>query len=133
MRPVFIDTNIFVYLFVGDPVKADIAENIVKQQGMISVQVLNEFVAVTHGKYGFSWDKIESSLAAIRDECGIIPIDLDVHDQAIEICQMTNLSFYDGLIVSAALKAGCDTVYSEDMNHGQPIGSLRIINPFLVA
>jgi len=48
----------------------------------------------------------------------------------LQLCQETNLSIYDGLIVAAALTAGCDTLYSEDMNHRQKIGSLTIINPF---
>ena len=130
MRKVFFDTNVFVYLFVGDPIKADIAEALIQHGGIISVQVLNEFISVTRGKYRFSWDKVEESLTAIRDECDVIPLDLAIHQQALELCQETNLSIYDGLIVAAALTAGCDTLYSEDMNHGQRIGSLKIINPF---
>jgi predicted nucleic acid-binding protein len=130
MRKVFFDTNVFVYLFVGDPIKADIAEALIQHGGIISVQVLNEFISVTRGKYRFSWDKVEESLTAIRDECDVIPLDLAIHQQALELCQETNLSIYDGLIVAAALTAGCDTLYSEDMNHGQKIGSLKIINPF---
>ena len=130
MRKVFFDTNVFVYLFVGDPIKADIAEALIQHGGIISVQVLNEFISVTRGKYRFSWDKVEESLTAIRDECDVIPLDLAIHQQALELCQETNLSIYDGLIVAAALTAGCDTLYSEDMNHGHGIGSLKIINPF---
>jgi predicted nucleic acid-binding protein len=127
---VFFDTNIFIYLFVGDPIKADIAESLIRRRGMISVQVLNEFISVTRGKYRFGWDKVKESLAAIREECIIIPLDIAVHEHAIEICQKSKLSIYDSLIAAAALTAGCDTLYSEDMNHGQKIGSLRIINPF---
>ena len=130
MRKVFFDTNVFVYLFVGDPIKADIAEALIRHGGIISVQVLNEFISVTRGKYRFSWDKVEESLTAIREECDVIPLDLAIHQQALQLCQETNLSIYDGLIVAAALTAGCDTLYSEDMNHRQKIGSLTIINPF---
>ena len=132
-RRVFIDTNVFVYLFGGDALKADQAEAVVKQGGVISVQVLNEFIAVTRGKYHWPWSQVETSLAAIQQECDVIPLDLAIHRQALDVCQQTNLSIYDGLIVAAAQSSSCSTLYSEDMSHGQTIGSVTIINPFRAA
>ena len=126
----FFDTNIIVYLYTLEKAKSERALELVSDGGIVSVQVLNEFISVARKKLKLSWNDIESGLTAIRDECDVIPLDLAIHQQALELCQETNLSIYDGLIVAAALTAGCDTLYSEDMNHGQRIGSLKIINPF---
>jgi predicted nucleic acid-binding protein len=60
-----------------------------------------------------------------------LPLTLDLHVAARTLAQAHRLSFYDAQIVAAALEAGCDTLYSEDMQHGQAIGALRIQNPFL--
>lgn len=130
MNKVFFDTNIFVYLFVGDAQKANRAEALVKQGGVISVQVLNEFIAVTRGKYRLDWTQIEASLAAIEAECTVIPLDLALHRRAVALCRATHYSIYDGLILAAALRAGCKTLYSEDMQHGRQIEGLTILNPF---
>jgi predicted nucleic acid-binding protein len=127
---VFFDTNIFVYLFVDDEFKADRAESIIAGGGVVSVQVLNEFIAVTRGKYRLSWAQIEASLAAIEAECTVIPLDLAIHRRAVTLCRTTHYSIYDGLILAAALHAGCDTLYSEDMQHGRQIEGLTILNPF---
>ncbi len=127
---VFFDTNIIVYLYTLERTKSERALELVSEGGIVSVQVLNEFISVARKKLKLGWNDIEAGLTAIREECDVIPLDLAIHQQALELCQESNLSIYDGLIVAAALTAGCDTLYSEDMNHGQKIGSLTIINPF---
>jgi predicted nucleic acid-binding protein len=132
-RRVFFDTNIVVYLYTLEQAKSERALELVSEGGIVSVQVLNEFISVARKKLKLGWSDIEAGLSAIRAECDILPLDIAIHQQALELCQETNLSIYDGLIVAAALTAGCDTLYSEDMNHGQRIGSLHIINPFRLA
>jgi predicted nucleic acid-binding protein len=53
------------------------------------------------------------------------------HDAAVDLCRSHGFNIYDSLILAAAAQAGCTTVYSEDMQHGQKIGNLTIVNPFL--
>jgi predicted nucleic acid-binding protein len=135
---VFLDTNILVYAFgakkapVPDP-RIAIAERIVMLGGTVSVQVLNEFVQVCHRKAELSWDRIVESLDVIKDLCGrAIPLTMETHEKAVEISRRYGFRIYDSLILAAAIQAGCATLYSEDMQHGQSIGNLTIVNPFLV-
>ena len=61
----------------------------------------------------------------------IWPLTLDTHAAALSIARDNNFSFYDALIVASAIEAGCDALYSEDMQHGRVIGGLTIRNPFI--
>lgn len=61
----------------------------------------------------------------------MVPITLETHVAAVTLAREHRLSFYDALIVAAALEAGCDTLFSEDLQHGRTIGPLRIRNPFV--
>ena len=133
----FLDTNILVYAFgakktsVLDP-RIAIAERIVMLGGIISVQVLNEFVQVCHRKAELSWDQIAGSLDVIKDLCGrAIPLTMETHEAAVDISRRHGFHIYDSLILAAAMLAGCTTVYSEDMQHGQVVDGMRIENPFL--
>lgn len=128
---VFFDTNVVLYLMSGDPVKADRAEELLAVGGSISVQVLNEFTAVALRKLGMTWVEIREVLAQVRAVCPVEPISLTTHDRAAVVAERYGLSMYDALIVAAALLAGCKTLYSEDMQHGQAIErQLTIHNPF---
>jgi predicted nucleic acid-binding protein len=60
-----------------------------------------------------------------------LALTLDLHTAARALAEDHRLSFYDALIVASAIEAGCDIVYSEDMQHGRKFGSLTIVNPFL--
>jgi len=127
----FFDTNVLLYLLSGDTAKADRAEELVALGGTISVQVLNEFVAVAARKLRMPITEIREVLAPIRAVCAVVPITLETHDAALTISERYGLSIYDSLIVSAALLAGCRTLHSEDMQHGQVIKrQLTIRNPF---
>lgn len=128
---VFFDTNVVLYLMSGDPVKADRAEELLAVGGSISVQVLNEFTAVALRKLGMTWVEIREVLAQVRAVCPVEPISVTTHDRAAVVAERYGLSMYDALIVAAALLAGCKTLYSEDMRHGQVIErQLTIHNPF---
>lgn len=64
--------------------------------------------------------------------CEVMPVDVAVVNEAMRLGKSHSLSHWDALIVAAALLAGCDTLYSEDLQHGQVFGgSLRVVNPFL--
>lgn len=128
---VFFDTNIVLYLMSGDSVKADRAEELMAIGGIISVQVLNEFAAVALRKLGMTWVEIRDVLTQVRAVCPVEPISVATHDRAAVVAERYGLSVYDALIVAAALLAGCRTLYSEDMQHGQVIErQLTILNPF---
>jgi len=127
----FFDTNVVLYLLSGDSTKADRAEELLAIGGTISVQVLNEFVAVASRKLRMSWTEIREVLAQIRAVCVVEPVTIETHDRALRIAERYGISIYDALIVSAALLANCNTLHSEDMQDGQVIErQLTIRNPF---
>lgn len=127
----FFDTNVVLYLLSADPAKADRAEELLAIGGIISVQVLNEFAAVTSRKLGMEWPEIREVLAQIRVVCPVEPISVDTHDKAVQLAERYGLSTYDALIVAAAMLAGSTTLYSEDMQDGMVIErQLTIRNPF---
>jgi predicted nucleic acid-binding protein len=128
----FFDTNVLLYLLSEDEAKADQVEELLKDGGVISVQVLNEFAAVASRKSGLSWREVKNILRPIRAICEIEPVAVETHDRAIEIADRYGFSFYDATIVAAALHTGCKILYSEDFQHGQLIANqLRIRNPFM--
>jgi predicted nucleic acid-binding protein len=128
---VFIDTNVLIYA-QQNGTKADRARALLARGGKLSVQVLNEFAAVSRRKLGKDWREIAGALDDALVLLGPpLALTLDLHVAARKLAETYRLSVYDALIVAAAIEAGCDTLYSEDMQHGQVIGSLRIQNPFI--
>jgi predicted nucleic acid-binding protein len=127
----FFDTNVLLYLLSADSAKADRAEELLANGGVISVQVLNEFAAVGSRKLGMSWSEITEALDPVRAICEIEPVTVATHDRAIEIAGRYGFSIYDATIVASALMAGCKTLYSEDLQAGQVVEKrLTIRNPF---
>jgi predicted nucleic acid-binding protein len=127
----FFDTNVVLYLLSADPAKADRAEELLAIGGTISVQVLNEFVAVASRKLSMSWIEIREVLAQVRAVCVVKPVTIETHERALRLAERYGISIYDALIVSAALLANCKTLHSEDMQDGQVIErQLTIRNPF---
>jgi predicted nucleic acid-binding protein len=130
-RDDFFDTNVVLYLLSADTAKADRAEELLAEGGTISVQVLNEFVAVAARKTRLSMGEIRDVLTQVRAVCAVEPLTIETHERALQVTERYGLSIYDALIVSAALLAGCKTLHSEDMQHGQIIErQLTIRNPF---
>lgn len=128
----FIDTNIVVYAFGTEGAKSDKAETLLAAGGVVSVQVLNEFVNVSRRKLGRDWAEIVAALDVLNVLLEpALPLTLELHKAAIGIARDDNLSVYDSLIVAAALRAGCSVLYSEDLQHGQTFENLTICNPFL--
>ena len=127
----FFDTNILVYITTSDGRKQQ-AVDCLRRGGCASVQVLNEFVRVARRKLRQGWPEIELALGLFRNSLDeVVPITLNTHTGAVSLAREDGLSFYDALIVAAASEAGCDTLYSEDMQHGRAIGGVTIVNPFL--
>ena len=130
MRKPFIDSNVILYLFSSDALKADKAEAILAAGGIISVQVLNEVVSVCRRKLKLSWDEIDGLLLALKANLQIVPLTVATHDLAIKLCKQYQLSFYDAHICAAALIAQSSELISEDMQDGLNIDGLLIHNPF---
>jgi predicted nucleic acid-binding protein len=127
----FFDTNILVYTATLDA-KKHLAAACLRRGGCVSVQVLNEFVHVARRKLRHDWPQIEFALRQFHDSLDdVVPITLKIHADAVSLARDHGLSFYDALIVAAAIETGCDILYSEDMQHGRTIGGLAIVNPFL--
>ncbi len=128
---VFLDSNVLIYLFSTDTAKAQRAESVIGSGGTVSVQVLNEFVSVGRRKVRLEFHEIRETLRAIRASCRVVPLGIETHELGVDIAERYRLSVYDGMIIGAALLAGCEVLYSEDLQHGQQIeGSLVIHNPF---
>lgn len=133
----FLDTNIIVYSFDNNnPVKQGIAKklisNALNHKGCISYQVAQEFLNVATGKFKTQLSIPESKVfinAVLAPLCEVFP-SIEFYNSALQIKERWQYSFYDSLIITAALQAECTTLYSEDMQHDQAIGNLNIINPF---
>jgi predicted nucleic acid-binding protein len=130
----FVDTNILIYLASADSTKAERVEALLAQGGTASVQVLNEVANVAQRKMKLSWNETNTFLAVVRGLLTVEPMTIETHETGLAVSERYRLSVYDGLIVGAALLAGCETLWSEDMQDGMVIHDrLRIRNPFSLA
>jgi predicted nucleic acid-binding protein len=127
----FFDTNVLLYVASGDSAKSDQAEKLIGAGGVISVQVLNEIANVARRKMRLSWAETHTFLGMIRDLLPVRSITVAIHEAGLVLAKRHGLSIYDAMIASSALDAGCDTLWSEDMQHRLLVGGrLRVINPF---
>jgi predicted nucleic acid-binding protein len=135
----FLDTNIFVYTFdLQNSKKAKLAENLIAGalrtgMGMISYQVAQEFIAVARKPFQAPmslqqieryWHTTLQPLLAVHSSPGLI-------DRALDLARRDQISWYDSLIVAAAIQGDCAVLYSEDMQHGRRFGDCVVTNPFL--
>ena len=135
---VFIDTNIFIYhLDTTDAHKHAVAERIVRDglangNACISFQVVQECLntALRKAQVALDIESARSYLDAVLIPLLQVPASPALYHRALGIQARWRLSFYDSLIVAAALTAGCRQLLSEDMQHGQHIEALTIHNPF---
>lgn len=135
----FIDTNVFVYSFDWEnDNKREIALNLISQaltksKGIISYQVIQEFMNVALNKFKepLKTNDSQKYLTVVLEPLCEVFSSIDLFHKALEINERWQYSFYDSLIISAALKSECSIIYSEDLQHGQKIFSLEIVNPFL--
>lgn len=129
----FLDTNVLIYAQQGGP-KGDAARGLLAAgTGVLSVQVLNEFASVARRKLGRSWPEIDAAVADVVAALASppLPLTVEVHEAGRRLAAEQRLSFYDALIVAAALEARCTTLWSEDFQEGRLFGgALRVANPF---
>lgn len=135
---VFIDTNVFVYLFDADePKKQDVARNLLDRTAkeatiVASTQVLQEFYVSVTRKLARPLPP-DDAVAATRGIAGfhVTQVDPSMVFSAITLHRKESISFWDALIVRAALESGCELLLSEDLQHGRRFGNLTVGNPFL--
>lgn len=133
----FLDTNVLVYAVdEAEPEKRDIARRLLGSTGygqfVLSTQILSEFYVVATRR--LTQPVGEDAAAAAVDRLGQLPmvtIDPALVKDAIGLSRSSQVSYWDGLILAAAAKGGCQRLLTEDLNDGQTIGSVRIENPFL--
>jgi predicted nucleic acid-binding protein len=127
----FFDSNILLYFIGADGWKKDKAEKLLETGGTISVQVLNEFINAAKKKTKLSLPEILEALAELTEDLTVIPLTVAIQKRAVEITSATNVHIYDANIIAAAELSGCDVLYTEDLSHGQKIGRVSIVNPFV--
>ena len=127
----FFDSNVLLYVASGEPAKANRAERLIAAGGTISVQVLNEIANVARRKMGMSWGETRAFLSLVRGLLKVETMTIGIHDTGIALAERHSVAIYDAMIAAAALHADCDTLWSEDFQHGLVLGGrLRIVNPF---
>jgi predicted nucleic acid-binding protein len=135
---VFIDTNVFIYqLDSTDARKHALAERIVRDglasgNACISFQVVQECLntALRKAEVVLSPEAARSYLDSVLLPMMQVPASAALYHQALDVRARWRFGFHDSLIVAAALAAGCRRLLSEDLQHGQQIGTLTIQNPF---
>ncbi|MDO8412266.1 MAG: PIN domain-containing protein [Gallionellaceae bacterium] len=128
----FLDSNVVIYAYGNDMRKKACALDLLATTPTVSTQVFNETVSVLRRKNMLADNRLDSVVNDLAAYLTVVQVELVTIKRAVALMIKHQLSYYDALIVATALEAGCTTLYSEDLQHGQVFdGSLRVINPFL--
>jgi predicted nucleic acid-binding protein len=132
----FVDTNVFVYAIDGsEPRKRDVARRVLASgeygRFVVSAQVMGEFYVTVTRKLAerLSEEEAVNGLSRLEDYPAV-SVDTALVKAAIETSRTNRISYWDGLIVAAATRAGCGRLLTEDLGDGQQIGSVRVEDPF---
>ena len=129
--PHFFDTNTLLHFASREVDKADRISDLLERGGWISVQVLNEATRVLRHKWNYGWEPVHQVLAEFRSLLQIVSLDIETHSLGLALAERYKIAVFDSMIVAAALRCQCDTLYSEDMHHGLVVdGRLTIVNPY---
>lgn len=132
----FLDTNVLVY---GDDLKEPskrerclelIETHRRKRTGVVSIQVLQEYFVTATRKYGIDPALAKSKVEVFARFHVVEPCVADLL-AAIDLHRLTHMSYWGALIVRCAKQAGCRVLISENLQHGQVIDGVRVVNPFL--
>lgn len=135
----FLDTNILIYSFDKSNSKKQkkskelINDALYEHKGCISYQVIQEFINVAIQKFKKPFTKddcIKYLINVLEPLCEVLS-SIELYEAALDIKDSWQYSFYDSLIISSALRANCNILYTEDLHHKQQIHELIILNPFL--
>lgn len=134
----FIDTNVLVYSFDDStPLKKERSIALIQGaletgMGIISTQVIQEFLNVATHKFAVPM-KLDDRRAYLRfvlnPLCQIYP-NLSLYETCLDLQAETRYSFFDSLIIAAAIQGGCELLYSEDLQEGQEVRGIKIVNPY---
>ena len=135
----FLDTNIFVYSFDENaPKKSDRASELIRQavrsrNGIVSYQVVQEFLNVALRRFTHPMTAAEAQqyLATTLRPLMAVNSSAALYVETLRLASSYSLSWYDSVVVAAAIEGGAHVLYTEDLQHGQEFGTLRIENPFL--
>jgi predicted nucleic acid-binding protein len=135
----FLDTNIFVYSFDRSaPQKAAKAKHLIREaltsrKGLISYQVVQEFLNVALRRFAqpMTVADAERYMSTVFRPLLSVHSSMGLFAEALRLQSQHGLAWYDSVIIGAAIQAGCDVLFSEDLQHGRSFGALRITNPFL--
>lgn len=136
MSKIFIDTNLFIYsIDQKEAQKKEKARKILKKiieahRPVISTQVIKEFYIVATTKLKAEQLIVKNIIHNFRN-MEVVNNDLPLIEQAIDVSVISQLSFWDSLIIAAAEKANCEFIFSEDLNAGQTYRGVVVVNPFI--
>ena len=133
----FLDTNIFVYAAAGrgaENAKRRRALELIENENFgLSAQVLQEFYVTVRRKIAVPLSPVKAvEWIEQLESFPCIPVDSSLVVIAVEISERYQISYWDAAIIAAAEALGAKTVFSEDLNHDQQYGSVRVCNPFRV-
>jgi predicted nucleic acid-binding protein len=134
----FLDTNVFVYSFDRTAAAKNrratqlVQEAVSTRKGIVSYQVVQEFFNVALRRFAqpMSAPEAEQYLAAVFRPLLAVHSSPALLSEALRLTDRHRLSWYDSLIVAAAIEGGCGVLYSEDLQHGQRFGEMTVVNPF---
>lgn len=134
----FLDTNLFVYSFDERfPDKQERSQDLIAtaletRRGVISWQVVQEFINVARHKFEapLSLDELNEYIDRVLEPLCVVHSSASLYRKALGVQLETQYRFYDSLIVAAALEAGCQQLYSEDLQSGRSINSLQVVDPY---
>ena len=130
----FLDTNILLYAASSakseERKRAKARELLAIEGGSLSVQVQAEFYVNATAKFKLPHDQVVGILESLK-AYPVLAVTEAVFWAALQIKNRYKLSYWDSAIIAAAVELGCQTVYSEDLNHGQSYAGIRVINPFV--
>lgn len=135
----FLDTNIFVYSFdAGESKKRARSIELIDQalktgQGVVSTQVIQEFFNVATKKFIKPMSNKDCQIYLTRVFSPLCEVfsSIELYHEALNIHDKAGYSFYDSLILAAAIESKCDRFFTEDLQHGQKILDVEITNPFI--
>jgi predicted nucleic acid-binding protein len=131
----FIDSNVLIYAeALDEPAKQSTALALLRKlklegAGVLSTQVLQEYCNAGLRKMGLSATHLRHQIKS-HEQFEVVQVTPEIIHGALDLHQTRNVSFCDSLILQAAIVSGCHTIYSEDLNSGEVINGVKIVNPF---
>jgi predicted nucleic acid-binding protein len=131
-KKIFFDTNTLLYLLSSDEDKSNWVSRNLQQSNVISIQVLNEFTSASLRKIKLTHTELDAFLDLFTTTFNVRSLDLETFEIGLLVSRRYGYQHYDSMIIAAALQAGCERLYSEDMQHRHTIDKrLQIVNPFI--